>query len=46
MAQQVVNVGKLAVIQNAWKSGQKLNIHGLVYDLKDGILKDIGVNLS
>lgn len=46
VTQQAVNVGKLAVVQEAWKKGQVVNIHGLVYDLKDGVLKDLGVTLS
>lgn len=46
VTQQVVNVGRVPVVQEAWKNGQKLCIHGLVYDLKDGILQDLGITLS
>jgi carbonic anhydrase len=44
--QQVVNVGRLPVIQRAWRDGQKVNVHGVVYNLKDGILKDLGLSIS
>jgi carbonic anhydrase len=46
VAQQVINVGRIPVVQHAWKKNQKLSIHGLVYNLKDGILKDLGITLS
>lgn len=41
-----MNVGRVPVVQEAWKNGHPLSIHGVVYDLKDGILKDLGVTLS
>jgi carbonic anhydrase len=34
------------VVQQAWKDKQELRIHGLVYKLNDGILKDLGLTLS
>ena len=46
VTQQVVNVGRIPVVQQAWRSGHPLSIHGVVYNLKDGILKDLGVTLS
>jgi len=39
--QQVINISKTATIQNAWRNGQLPQIHGWVYDLKDGLLKQI-----
>lgn len=46
VTQQVVNVAKVPVVQQAWIKGEKLCIHGVVYDLRDGILKDLGITLS
>jgi carbonic anhydrase len=43
---QVHNVSKIPIVQNAWKNGQELRIHGFVYDLKDGLLKNLGVSLD
>jgi len=39
--QQVINISKTATIQNAWRNGHLPQIHGWVYDLKDGLLKQI-----
>jgi carbonic anhydrase len=43
---QVYNIAKIPIVQLAWKNGQELRIHGFVYDLKDGLLKDMGVTLD
>ncbi len=43
---QVYNVSKIPIVQLAWKNGQELRIHGFVYDLKDGLLKDLGITLD
>ena len=39
--QQVFNVCTSPVVQQAWDFGQPLSIHGLVYSLKDGLLKQL-----
>ena len=46
MKQQVLNCAKLPIVQKTWKEGRKLFIHGMVYDLHDGILKDMRITLS
>lgn len=43
---QVLNVARTSVVQRAWKDKRPLRIHGLVYDLHDGLLKDLGVTIS
>lgn len=43
---QVYNVSKIPIVQMAWKNGQELRIHGFVYDLRDGLLKDLGITLD
>jgi carbonic anhydrase len=43
---QVYNISKIPIVQLAWKNGQELRIHGFVYDLRDGLLKDLGVTLD
>ncbi|HMO03868.1 MAG TPA: carbonate dehydratase [Kiritimatiellia bacterium] len=42
--EQVLNVGSTTIVQDAWKRGQNLEIHGWVYDIADGLLKDLAVN--
>jgi carbonic anhydrase len=44
--EQVFNLTKTAIIQNAWAKQKKLSVHGLVYDLKTGILNDIDTTMS
>lgn len=39
--EQVHDLGKTSIVQNAWKKKQPLHIHGWVYDMKDGIIKDL-----
>ena len=38
---QVSHVCHTTIVQNAWQRGQKLAIHGWVYSLEDGLLKDL-----
>lgn len=45
-AAQVRNVCRSTVVQEAWARGQSLSVHGLIYGLSDGLLKDLGVTLS
>ncbi len=42
--QQVINLCHTTVVQDAWNSGQTLSVHGVIYTIRDGILKDLGVS--
>jgi len=44
--EQVQDLGKTSIVQNAWKREQPLHIHGWLYDVKDGIIKDLGMNFK
>ena len=44
--EQVSNICKTTTLLNAWESGQDLTVHGLVYNLHDGILKDLNVSTN
>ncbi|AHM61495.1 carbonic anhydrase [Flammeovirgaceae bacterium 311] len=44
--EQVKNLGMTSIVQNAWHRGQELNLHGLVYHVGEGILKDLKVDVS
>jgi carbonic anhydrase len=44
--EQVLDLAKTSIVQNAWKNGQELSIHGWVYGLNDGYVTDLGVNFS
>jgi carbonic anhydrase len=42
--EQATNVCQTTIVEDAWKRGQELTVHGLVYDLSDGLLQDLGVS--
>ncbi|MFI0426207.1 MAG: carbonate dehydratase [Flavobacterium sp.] len=44
--EQVMDLAKTSIVQNAWKKGQELSLHGWVYGLNDGYVTDLGVNFS
>ena len=44
--EQVANVARTTIVQNAWKRGQELTVHGWIYSIKDGVLRDLNVCLS
>lgn len=43
---QVRNVCHTTLVQKAWQRGQPLAIHGWIYGLTDGLVKDLGVSIS
>ncbi|MDP8217838.1 MAG: carbonate dehydratase [Candidatus Theseobacter exili] len=46
VVEQVYNICHTTIVQNAWKSGQNLTVHGWIYSIEDGILKDLNVCIS
>jgi carbonic anhydrase len=44
--EQVHDLGKTSIVQNAWKNKQPLHVHGWVYDIHDGIIKDLDVTFT
>jgi carbonic anhydrase len=44
--EQVWNVSQTTFVQNAWKDGRELNVHGWIYDISDGILKDLEITVT
>lgn len=44
--EQVGNVCGCSVVQDAWKRGQRLTVHGWIYNISDGILRDLDVCMS
>ena len=41
--EQATNVCHTTVVQDAWERGQSLTVHGWVYDLNDGLLRETGL---
>ncbi|HZJ35146.1 MAG TPA: carbonate dehydratase [Gillisia sp.] len=44
--EQVYDLAKTSIVQNAWEINQDLMIHGWVYGVDNGIVKDLGVNFK
>ncbi|MDT0691264.1 carbonate dehydratase [Salegentibacter sp. F188] len=44
--EQVFDLAKTSIVQNAWDKDQELHLHGWVYGLDSGIIKDLEVNVS
>jgi len=43
--EQVINVSQTTVVRDAWASNQALAVHGWIYDLSDGLLRDLEVTV-
>ncbi len=42
--EQVANVCQTTIAQDAWERGQSLTVHGWVYGLQDGLLRDLHIS--
>ena len=43
---QVRRLAATPIVENAWRRGQTLNLHGWIYAIHDGLLRDLGPHLS
>ena len=44
--EQAVNVCQTTVVQDAWDRGQALSVHGWIYGLADGLVRDLGLDIA
>ncbi|HAI68556.1 MAG TPA: carbonate dehydratase [Gammaproteobacteria bacterium] len=44
--EQVANVCHTTIVQKAWRAGQELTVHGWIYSIDDGLLKDLDACIS
>ena len=44
--EQVINVCQTTIVQSAWARGQELAVHGWIYELADGLIRDMGISMS
>jgi carbonic anhydrase len=45
VVEQVLDLGKTSIVQTAWEKGQTVHVHGWVYDIHDGLIKDLDITL-
>ena len=46
VVEQALNVCQTTIVQDAWQRGQELVVHGWVYGLHNGLLKDLAMTVS
>jgi carbonic anhydrase len=46
VSQQAANVCHTTIVQNAWRRGHHVSVHGVIYSLDNGILRDLGVRIA
>ncbi len=46
MIEQAENICETTIVRDAWARGQDVTVHGLVYGLHDGLIRDLGVSVS
>lgn len=44
--EQVINLSQTTVVRDAWQRGQKLTVHGWIYDINDGLLRDLNMCIA
>src|SRR5208282_2735906 len=44
--EQVLNICRSTVVQEAWERGQQLSVHGWVYSLTDGLIRDLQMSVA
>jgi carbonic anhydrase len=44
--EQTANVARTSIVQDAWARGRELTLHGWIYRLSDGLLRDTGLSVS
>jgi len=44
--EQVTNISNTTIVQNAWNQGKELHVHGWIYSVENGILKDLETSIS
>jgi carbonic anhydrase len=44
--EQVINVSRTTIVRDAWSRQQDLSLHGWIYAVSNGLLRDLGVSIS
>jgi carbonic anhydrase len=46
VVEQALHVCQTSIVQDAWARGANLSVHAWIYGLSDGLVKDLGLNVS
>jgi carbonic anhydrase len=46
VAEQVLNVAETTIVRDAWARGQEIQVHGWIYGLRDGLIRDLEISIS
>jgi carbonic anhydrase len=46
VVEQVLNVSRTNIVQGAWGRGQELSVHGVIYGVGDGLLRDLRIRVG
>jgi carbonic anhydrase len=46
VVEQVLNVSRTTIVQSAWGRGQELAVHGWIYGIGDGLLRDLNIRIT
>ena len=44
--EQVLSLGRTTIVQSAWAREQELVIHGLIYGIEDGLLRELDISVA
>jgi len=44
--EQVFNLTQTTILHDAWARGQNLTVHGWIYDIRDGLLRDLNLSTT
>jgi carbonic anhydrase len=44
--EQVLNVANTTTVQDAWQRSRRIAVHGWIYDIHDGLIRDLGVSMN
>jgi len=44
--EQVLNVSRTSIVRDAWSRQQRISIHGWIYAIDDGLLRDLGISIT
>jgi carbonic anhydrase len=44
--EQVLNVSQTTIMQNAWERGQEIAVHGWIYGLRDGLIRELNISIT